>query len=69
MISACTEAAGPVRKFERMRAGKGGVLVWDEVPVRTHKMQERYIEMKVSNSGKTALIRFSAPESISTEIP
>ena len=41
VISVCTEAAGPVRKFERMRVGKGGVLAWEEVPVRTHKMQER----------------------------
>ena len=39
--SVCTEAAGPVRQFKRMRAKEGGALAWEEAPLRTHKMQER----------------------------
>lgn len=43
-VSVCTESAGPVQTFKRMRAGEDGALAWEEVPVRTHKMQERVQE-------------------------
>lgn len=44
VTSVCTEAAGPVQKFKRMRSGEGGALAWEEVPVRRYKMQERVQE-------------------------
>lgn len=46
VTSRCTEAAGPVREFKRMRAvcGEDGISLiqgWEDTPLRPYKMKER----------------------------